>query len=51
MKNQGKVQKFKYILKTNLSLTEVQELLSEKGKVKDYKKNMKKNIIKLKKKQ
>ena len=38
----GKAPKYKYILKTTLSLTEVQELLAEKGKVKDYKKKYEK---------
>jgi Fe2+ transport system protein B len=43
----GKVPKYKYILKTNLSLTEVQELLAEKGKVKDYKKKYEKKHNKI----
>jgi uncharacterized protein YhaN len=43
----GKVPKYKYILKTSLSLTEVQELLAEKGKVKDYKKKYEKKHNKI----
>jgi len=37
-----KAPKYKYILKTSLSQTEVQELLADKGKVKEYKKKYEK---------